>query len=290
MDQKSRAELVELGLSPTEAQVYLSLIENPGSSASAIATATRLSRTAVYQILCALSDKGLIESGAGYGSKFAVIAPDRGLSALIAHEEEALAQRKKVAETLSRRLATLAESNEPASDELIEIIRSPRAVAERFNRLQLEAETSVEGFVKPPFFFKQDVSSQKKIQRRGILFRGLYEEKALEDAGIKPHFADWVAAGEEARIYDGELPHKLAIFDRQTVLMPLIRLGEPTKTVLIRHPQLAQSLGLAFDHLWERSQPVTEGNKTPISSVPKSVVPKKQRISPNGRLGQSAKK
>src|SRR5882724_1537458 len=109
MDLKNRAELVELGLSPTEAQVYLVVVQSAALSASVIATATGLSRTAVYQILCALTDKGLIESGAGYGSKFVAVPPDRALPALIAHEEEALAHRKEVAEALSQRLAALAE-------------------------------------------------------------------------------------------------------------------------------------------------------------------------------------
>src|SRR5260370_35767067 len=121
MENKNRAELVELGLSPTEAQVYLALVQSTALSASAIAAATALSRTATYQILCALSDKGLVESGAGYGSKFAAIAPERALPALIAHEEEALAQRKKVAETLSQRLALLAESTDTAPAQLIEV-------------------------------------------------------------------------------------------------------------------------------------------------------------------------
>src|SRR5260370_38474370 len=110
MENKNRAELVELGLSPTEAQVYLALVQSTALSASAIAAATALSRTAVYQILCALSDKGLVESGAGYGSKFAAVAPDRALSALIPHDEEALTQRKKEAEILSQLFASLGDS------------------------------------------------------------------------------------------------------------------------------------------------------------------------------------
>src|SRR3989442_1500701 len=158
MKHENRAELVELGLSPTEAQIYLALLQGAALSASAIATATGLSRTAVYQILCNLSDKGLIESGAGYGTKFAVISPERALRGLIAREEEVLA-------------------------------------------------------------------------------------------------------------YDGDLPHKLAIFDSEIVLMPLIRPNEQTKTVLIRHPQLAQSLTVTFNHFWEQSQPIASTEKPKSSDL-----------------------
>jgi hypothetical protein len=70
----------------------------------------------------------------------------------------------------------------------------------------------------------------------------------------------------------GELPHKLAIFDSQIVLMPLIRPGHQTKTFLIRHAQLAESLSLAFQFVWDRSEPVanaqqrkTAGRKSPIA-------------------------
>ena len=72
---------------------------------------------------------------------------------------------------------------------------------------------------------------------------------------MKPYLADWLAMGEEARIYDGELPHKLAIFDSQVVLVPLIRAGEQTRTLVIRHAQLARSLSMLFQFLWERSEP-----------------------------------
>ena len=36
--------------------------------------------------------------------------------------------------------------------------------------------------------------------------------------------------------------------------MPLIRPGEQTKTILIRHEELAQSLSLAFQFIWDRSE------------------------------------
>src|SRR5260370_37571105 len=117
MENKNRAELVELGLSPTEAQVYLALVQSTALSASAIAAATGLSRTATYQILCALSDKGLVESGAGYGTKFGAVAPERALPALIEHEEEALARRKEVAGTLRRRLGALVEESTESAAE-----------------------------------------------------------------------------------------------------------------------------------------------------------------------------
>jgi sugar-specific transcriptional regulator TrmB len=278
MDNKNRAELVELGLSPTEAQIYLVLLQAGSLTASAIANSAGLSRTAVYQIVCALSDKGLVESGAGYGSKFAAVEPERALSALIDHDEEALIQRKKVAETLSSRLAVLAEATEsvaPVPEELIQVIRSSRAAVERYQRLLRDRNPTLE-----------------KIMRRGVRIRALYEKSALEDPAVKPYLSSWIGGGEEARIYDGELPHKMQIFDCKVALVPLIIPGEQAKTVVLRYPHLVKSLFLTFEYLWEKSEPLVVEKESSISKTDKTSgrAPKaeqaRQRESQNGRRGK----
>ena len=86
--------------------------------------------------------------------------------------------------------------------------------------------------------------------------RGLYERGILDVPEVKPYLSSWLAQGEEARVYDGELPHKLAIFDRQTVLVHLTMSGDQARTLFIRHAELAMSLGMLFDSLWEQSSPL----------------------------------
>jgi len=301
MSHEDRGELVELGLSPTEAQVYLALLQNASLSASALAGATELSRSRVYQSLCSLTDKGLIESGVGYGSKFAIVPPERALPGLIDREQEALAQRKQLAGQLGQRLAALAEPVEAGSDELVQVIRSPRAVAERFDRLQLEAERLIEVFCKPPFFVGRGNPAEDKSLRRGVRNRAIYEKAALDEPAIKPYLSKWLAKGEEARIYDGELPHKLAIFDSKVALMPLIMPGKQVKAVLIQHPQLVQTLSLGCEHLWAWSQPVASPNQektarpssdSTLTKAPAKQAPTdhpRQRLSRKGGRGQPAK-
>jgi len=257
MKHEDRGDLVELGLSPTEAQIYLALAQNAALSATALAGLTGLSRSRVYQTLCSLTDKGLIESGAGYGSRFAIVPPEQALPAFVLREQEALAQRKDLAEQLGQRIAAaLAGPVEVAPEELIQVLRNPRAVAERFDRLQLEAENQIDSLIKAPFFCRPSNPAQEKAQKRGVRVRSLYERAVMDDPSVAPYLMTWVAAGEESRVYDGELPHKLAIFDKQIVLMPLIMPADQTRTVLIRHPQLAQSLSMFFEFLWKDAEPV----------------------------------
>jgi HTH-type transcriptional regulator, sugar sensing transcriptional regulator len=278
------AELEQLGFTPNEANVYLALIQKGAMTATVIAATTGLARTAVYPTLNSLVDQGLVEAGEGYGSNFSAVPADRALPHL-------MLERERLTHQIIERISTLEEPAEAVPQELIQVIRSPRAAAERFERLELDAERQIDFFTKPPFFIaaanRASNPAQLKAQRRGVHCRSIYERAALEDAGIKPYLAQWIAAGEEARIYNGELPHKLAIFDRKVVLLPLINAGEQTKTILIRHPQLAEGLSLCFQYVWDRSDPVGPAQRKKVSvKERKNAVPATTRISHNGRRGK----
>jgi sugar-specific transcriptional regulator TrmB len=289
MHNDPEVELEELGLLPAEAQIYLALIRNGPLGASAIANITKVPRSSVYPTLNALVDKGLVEGGAGYGSRFSAVRAELALPSLIRREKEELLHRESVANKLTEHLSSLAEPVETAPAELIQVIRSPRAVSERFDRLQLEAERQIEVCTKPPYLNREGNEAEQKVLRRGVRARAIYEKAGIEDPAIKPYFHKWIAAGEEARIYDGELPHKLASCDSNVALIPLLLPGEQMKAVLIRHAQLVQTLSLGFEYLWERSEPVASPSKVSREKQPRTSRTS-DRISRNGRRGQPAKK
>lgn len=268
MAEDLQTELQELGLLPAEAQVYLALARNGALGGSALASITGFPRSSVYLTLNSLLDKGLIEGGAGHGSRFSVVQPDKALPSLVLQEKEAIAQREKVAAHLGQRLSSLVEPAETGPDEMIQVIRSARGVADRYERLQLEAKRQIEGFVKAPLFVTPGNPVQRKAQRRGVHYRALYERAVLDEPGVKKYLTDWMALGEEVRIYDGELPHKLAIFDRKRVLAHLSMPGDQMRTLYIRHPELAASLGITFEALWAESEPLTQPSKARSRQVP----------------------
>jgi hypothetical protein len=175
----------------------------------------------------------------------------------------------------------MVEPAETVPQELIQVIRSARGVAERFERLQLEAERQIEVFTKAPLFMSPGNPTQRKAQRRGVRYRGLYERAVLDSPGIKPYLSEWVSQGEEARIYGGELPHKLAIFDRERVLVHLSMPGNQMRTLFIRHPELAMSLGMLFDSLWARSKPF------PSNEEKRSLTFRKSRPKPKRNKNRS---
>jgi len=271
MRGKETSNLERLGLSAAEAQVYLALLRNGGTlGATALAGAMGVQRTTVYPTLTSLTQKGMVEAGAGYGSRFTAVRPDEALPLLIAREreellqrerlaEEELLQRKRLAGELVKQLDSLVKSAENHGEaELIQVIRDLRAVAQRYDRLRLQAQQSVEVFVKAPIFSRPGPDPVlEELLRRGVLCRGLYERATLDSPAVGPYLAKWVADGDEVRVYDGNLPHKLALFDRQSAFVALSMPGDQMRTVYIRHPELANSLGILFDTFWEKSEPLT---------------------------------
>ncbi|MCA1650357.1 MAG: helix-turn-helix domain-containing protein [Acidobacteria bacterium] len=263
MHDAHQAKLESFGLSAGEAQVYLALLRSGGTlGASALAAATAVPRTGVYPVLNSLVQKGIVEAEAGYGSRFTAIRPAQALPSLIARErdeqKEKLSQRERLAGELVGQLEALADPADRIADaELIQVLRDPRVIAERFERLELEAERQIEAFVKAPVFLRDSNPAQEQALRRGVRIRGLYERAALDAPMVKPYLEKWLSDGEEGRVYNGELPHKLAIFDGQNILMPLITPGSQGRTLFIRHPQLATSLGMLFETLWERAEPIS---------------------------------
>jgi sugar-specific transcriptional regulator TrmB len=263
------AELEKLGLSSAEAEIYLALLRNGGPmSATTVAASTGHSRSAVYVALNALINIGLLDAEAGYGGRFSAVSPEHAMRILLARRSDELSQCKQVAADLSEELKSVAGPPKVSDigENMIQVLRDPRSVADYFQKLQLAAQRQIEVFCKAPYFPGPNKAEQDVLQR-GLRARAIYEKEGLEDPLIKPYFRDWVAGGEEARIYDGKLPHKLVIFDSQIVLMPLFTPGEEMRALLIRNAQLAESLGLAFQFIWNQSRPVAPPTKSQTPHV-----------------------
>lgn len=257
MQEESSAKLQQLGLSPAEADIYLALVQHGPRAAAAVATAAGLARTSVYPALGSLADKGLIEGGTGHGSKFAAIAPHEALRALIKREKEMLSERERVAIELGETLGAVAADAESAMDDTVQVVRTPQVISERFTRLQLEARRHIEVFIKTPILIPQRRNpAQKKAGKRGVHYKGLYERAVLQDPKVQPYLEQWAAEGEESRVYDGELPYKLVIFDSEVVLSTLVRRSGQPAALLIRHAPFARSMSILFNHFWEQAKPL----------------------------------
>ena len=259
--------LEQLGLSPAEAQAYLALLRNGPLSVREIASVIGAGRTGAYPILYALVERGLVEGGAGYASRFIAVAPEQALPNLVARRRESLFSDERIAESLVRDLASMIDEAAPTGDSDVQVLRSPRLVAERFTRLQREARREVDVFIKAPFFAPLGNPDEQDVLARGVRCRGLYEEAVLESEHVAPYLRAWQERGEEIRLYPGELPMKLALFDSTVAIMPLEQTGDRgLVTMVIRHPSLGALIRVAFEALWERGrglEPASTRTKRP---------------------------
>jgi sugar-specific transcriptional regulator TrmB len=255
-------KLTEFGLSPTEAGAYLVLLRRGPLGAQAVADALGVTRTSAYAALRAAAERGLVDASAGYASRFTAVAPDQALAGLVEQGRDRLAAQVEMWEGLASQLtASLSALPQDHGDigAPVEVVRGRRSMAQRFTRLQLEAQSEIATVVKAPIVTTGDSNpEQEDALRRGVRVRGLYERAVLDHPDIEPYLRAWVRDGEEARIYPGVLPLKFAVFDETIALVPLETPDDRYEfaTLVVRNTGLASALRLLYQHLWEESTPV----------------------------------
>ena len=249
--------LEQLGLSRAEAKAYLCLLAQSPLPAASIAELTGTSRSSIYLVLRSLADKGLVDAGAGYNSRYHAAPPDRALTGLLEKDRAELQSRERHLAQALPKLAALFDKISGADGEIVEILRTPKLVGARFDRLQSETKRTIDVVVRGPVQVGGPNEAEISALERGVRARAIYDRAVLSDPSIHRHVAAWLAAGEQARLFPSELPMKFALFDSQTVMMPL---GAPgvigVVALIVRSTELAAALELLFTTLWERSEPL----------------------------------
>ena len=251
------ATLEQLGLTKTEAKVYLCLLDQSPLPAASIAHLAGTSRSSVYLVLRSLVSKGLIDAGAGYSSRYHAAPPHVALNGLLERNRAELADRERHVKLALPELTELYEQNQDADGEIVEILRTLALIGERFDRLQSEAMQTIDIVVRGPLQVGGSNEAELAALERGVRARAIYDRNVLAEPSIDNNLGAWTAQGEQARLYPGDLPMKFAIFDSHTVMMPLIAPGvSGLIAIIVRNPELAESLTFLFDTLWDRSDPL----------------------------------
>ena len=83
MDEQILSALQDLGLTRSEARVYVALVARGVSAATDIARDARVPHPRIYDIIASLSDKGLVEIQTGKRRKYKAIQPDVAFERLL---------------------------------------------------------------------------------------------------------------------------------------------------------------------------------------------------------------
>jgi HTH-type transcriptional regulator, sugar sensing transcriptional regulator len=246
--------LVRLGLTQYEARAYVALVSRDTSTPAEIARLARVPRPRIYDVLASLASKGLASERPGRTARFVGAPQERVAALLMTGHRERITALEADARGVTDDLRAAYEERERHTDPLdyIEVIRSPKAVAARFNDLQANVEREMLVFSKAPtaVSVNENVVGLKLARRR--VLRSLYEFSILEDDTQRAGVQAFLDAGEEAR-FVAELPMKLGIIDEHTVLFAMpdpIAGREDVTTLVIEHPHLALTLKMAFESVW----------------------------------------
>jgi sugar-specific transcriptional regulator TrmB len=145
----------------------------------------------------------------------------------------------------------------------IEVIRDSYQAHRKFMELVAQTQEEHLALVKPPYSgprekLEEQIDQQAEPLKRGIRIRGIYQiPKDREEMEWMFKVIDMSAKrGEEARVIK-KLPMKMAVFDSRIVLYALedpVSKQPSLTTQIVEHRDLARSLKILFESLWEEAQ------------------------------------
>lgn len=248
--------LEAVGLTPIEERAYRTLIRYPSMAPADLRAQLGLTVEQSDAVFGSLAAKGLVTSTTG-PTKRLIAAPVElaGEALLLGRLQELQAARLEFARIAEEYRSFASRAS---VDEMIEIAPAD-AVPTLFEQLQRRAKTEVWTITSPPYAVPSDKNSVE-IERLagGISYLGLYTQAALEEPGALDTIRRYVEAGEQARMQP-KLSLKLAIFDREIALVPIIGgpgIGGMSDSLIVHACSLLDALIELFERLWLSAVPL----------------------------------
>ncbi len=169
-------------------------------------------------------------------------------------------------ETLSEKLNEIyKEHDEKSHPDQIKILHSPASIIDTLQKLELKTNEEVLAFSKPPYMMNVDDfdtlnPAQKVSADTGVKYRSVHQSEPDNIERFIARMEYFTSIGEEIRIAD-ELPLKLFIFDRETVVFTLESDKEkiPNQTfTAFENGGLALTFTQIFDSYWKKATPLKD--------------------------------
>lgn len=257
--------LRDLGLTSYEAKAYAVLIQRNSSTAVDLARRAVIPRQRIYDVVDGLVQRGLARPVSGDVVSFAATDPRVAIAGLVAEHRQRFSALSQQADDATEALAGLWHSGqqEQAPLAFVEFLRDPASLGARFLELQRRATRSMLLFTRRPYVVEDNtigLETTRRIAQGGGDVRCCYEAEILDSPGAVAEIAQFDAAGERGRVVES-VPMKLCLVDGTHALFSLtdpVAGGLTATNVLVEHPDLATSLGYAFETLWNTGRPVLE--------------------------------
>lgn len=250
--------LVELGLTPSEARCYVSLLGAAPATAGELAKASGVARPKVYGTMKSLEQRRFCYPSGDRVTTYRPVDPDLALGEWTrTREHERRLQSERDSELRAELVEMLPHPPEPASERaeeaLFELTGGLAATIEDYERLINQAGRRIDIVHCEPVLQGRKRWNAREVAalERGIQVRVLFATSEL----AKRH--DWeqlVAAGGEVRVA-AETSLKLVVRDDGAEAMIAVPdPGDPLHPycLLVRNPNLIAPLQLSFNRNWRR--------------------------------------
>ena len=263
--------LIDLGMSDREARVYFAMLKKHKATASELQKMSGVPQNKIYDTLNNLTRNGhFFEKQEGRLRIFEIRNPKESLA--FAFEE--FQKRFDNAEQQKQKIEELYENSAPFIEplEYIEVLHGNDNVHRKFVSLLRSCAKEFLGFTRAPYscYTEEMIAEQTReniaLLNRGGKMRTVYELNEKSPDWLMTHIEMVAKAGEDYRISE-ELPLKMVIFDRETLLLAdeggLASEGELTMSAIKQKVTVNGYVAL-FEFFWNQSIELDEWKKTNV--------------------------
>jgi len=251
--------LFNLGLNKTQAKVYTLLVKNNYSSATRISEISKIARSDIYEILCELSNIGLIETIPEQPKRYHALQLKNGLSILISRRQEITAKLVIQAGLIADN--TKEETKENIIDEIDEftVFSDKTKIPNKANKLASETKKSIlimgsnitllKWILKAPDLIENTVA-------RGIVLKAIFPKNEKHELspeinknlGKYPNFS--------SRLTLAPIRGTFSIYDNKIVLFNTENISRKNKYcgLLTSNENLVNIFIDYFENIWITSQ------------------------------------
>ena len=182
-----KEQLMEIGLTGQEAEVYLALLELGPSLASAVAKRSSLNRTNSYDLLARLIDKGLVSHVVRNNRKHFIAAKPETLHQYLDDQERSIAARREIVEKIAPALGRLPAATTKDAVAVYDGAQGIKTLLELMIAQRRPIDTyGTEGNFSRIFRFSTFSHYLRRIQKARIRMRVLFSGKPAKPFGW-PH-------------------------------------------------------------------------------------------------------
>jgi sugar-specific transcriptional regulator TrmB len=255
--------LVFLGLTQTQARVYVASLATRNATAKQIAEVAGLNIAVTYRRIKELLAMRLLELRLGSPNRYLAITPDRALGSLLEKSETEVRYRRHLALGLGRVLKGLMDQGPDTKEGISEpkvayrLLTGRKRLFDESQRLRNRTDHELLLIV-PAMGLRRLVRHGYVHEARQYVRRGITMKIITEITGKNIIEADQLASLVSVR-HHPKISFRLGIYDRETLHIGAAYDDDPLSDgskdvyLIVRDKALAGSMALLFDAMWGRS-------------------------------------